>query len=357
MGGLLGSWTCASSASAGTAPAAWPIPVESDFLISPFKFRDGSSLAHLRIHYRTLGHLRTDSKGNAVNAILILHGTTGAGDNFLNDNFAGVLFGRGQLLDASKYFIILPDSIGHGHSSKPSDGLHMKFPHYDYDDMVEAEYRLVTSGLHVNHLRLVTGVSMGGMHTWVWSETFPDFMDALMPLASLPVQIAGRNRMSRKMIMDAVKNDPTWHGGEYTQEPKQGLTSAAYNLLWMGSAPYYWQQLCPTRDSADAFLDEKVQTILSYTDANDLIYQVDSSRNYDPSDKLVKITKPLFAVNSADDEINPPDLQIMEQKIKEVKNGRYILIPTSDKTRGHGTHSLPALWQQYLEELMRLSAS
>ena len=268
--------------------------------------------------------------------------------------FAGVLFGPGQLLDASRYFIILPDDIGHGKSSKPSDGLHAKFPHYDYDDMVDAQHRLLTEGLKVDHLRLVMGTSMGCMHSWVWGETYPDFIDALMPLACLPVQIAGRNRMMRKMIMESIRTDPEWKNGDYTHQPR-GLRTALFALLVMGSSPLQMQKNYPTRDAADAYLDDFIKTRMATTDANDLLYQVDSSRNYDPSPKLDQIRVPVMYINSGDDFINPPELEIAEREIRKVKRGTFVLLPITDQTRGHGTHTLPAIWKQYLEELLKES--
>jgi homoserine O-acetyltransferase len=284
-----------------------------------------------------------------------MHGTGGAGTQFLSQAFAGVLFGPGQLLDATRFYIILPDGIGHGGSSKPSDGLHARFPHYTYDDMVAAQYKLITEKLGVDHLRLVTGTSMGGMHTWVWGETYPDFMDALMPLASAPVEIAGRNRVMRRMIMEAIRNDPAWHNGEYKTEPLQGLTAAENILLLMGSAPLPWHKQAPTRDAADKFYESRVTSGVARTDANDMLYQFDASREYNPFPNLERIKAPLFAINSADDLINPPELGLLEQGMQHVKNGRYILIPISDRTRGHGTHTLPAIWQGYLKELLEMT--
>jgi homoserine O-acetyltransferase len=341
------------SVSAQVAPARnYPTPVAGDHVIPNFRFRSGEVLPELKIHYRTIGAPTRDSAGGVRNAVLILHGTGGAGTQFLSAQFAGVLFGPGQLLDATRYFIILPDGIGHGGSSKPSDGLHGRFPHYTYDDMVAAHYQLLTEKLGVNHLRLVMGTSMGGMQTWVWGETYPDFMDALMPLASNPVEIAGRNRMMRRMLMDAIRNDPAWNGGEYKTQPQQGLIAAENILLLMGSAPLQWQKQAPTRDAADKFYEDRVKAAVARADANDMLYQFDASREYNPAPQLETIKAPVVAVNSADDLINPPELGLMEQNIKRVKRGRYILIPISDQTRGHGTHSLPAIWQQYLRALL-----
>ncbi len=339
-------------AQSSAAKINYPSPVEGDYVIRDFKFKSGETLPELKLHYTTIGTPMRDSNGVARNAVLIMHGTGGAGNQFLTEQFAGVLFGAGQLLDATRYFIILPDGIGHGKSSKPSDGLHARFPHYTYDDMVAAQHQLLTDKLGINHLRLVMGTSMGGMQSWVWGETYPDFMDALMPLASLPVEIAGRNRMMRRMIMDAIESDPTWQNGDYRTEPQQGLMSAINILLLMGSSPLQWQKQAPTREAADRFYADRLKAQLARTDANDMLYQFNASRDYNPSPRLETIKAPLVAINSADDLINPPELGIMEREIKRVKNGRYILIPTSDETRGHGTHSLPRIWQQYLKELL-----
>jgi len=334
----------------------YPTPAQGDYVVRDFKFKSGEVLPELRLHYATLGAPARDAGGVVRNAVLIMHGTGGSSSQFLTPQFAGVLFGPGQLLDATRYFIILPDGIGHGRSSKPSDGPRAKFPRYTYDDMVAAQYRLLTEKLGVNHLRLVTGTSMGGMQTWVWGETYPDFMDALMPLASLPAEIAGRNRVMRRMILDAIRNDPAWAGGEYKEQPRQGLSAALNILLMMTSSPLQWQKQAPTRDAADKFYEDRLRAQLARTDANDMLYQFDSSREYNPAPGLERIKAPLIAVNSADDLVNPPELGIMEREIKRVRRGRYILIPVSDQTRGHGTHSLPALWQQHLAALLKESA-
>ncbi|HXI90611.1 MAG TPA: alpha/beta fold hydrolase [Blastocatellia bacterium] len=329
-----------------------PVPAQGDFTIRGFKFDSGEVLPELRLHYRTLGTPRRDATGVVRNAVLVMHGTGGSGGGFISEQFAGVLFRPGQLLDATKYFIILPDAIGHGQSSKPSDGLHARFPHYGYNDLVTAQYRLLTEGLGVNHLRLVMGTSMGGMHTWVWGEKYPDFMDALMPLASLPAQIAGRNRMMRRMVIDSIKSDPEWNNGEYKSQPR-GLTAAIYTLLFMTSSPLQWHKQAPTREAADRFFDDMVRRQLSRTDANDMLYAFDASRDYDPGPNLENIKAPLLAINSADDQVNPPELGILEREIKRVKRGRYVLIPISDRTRGHGTHSVPELWKEHLATLLQ----
>jgi homoserine O-acetyltransferase len=341
--------------SAGSSSAApYPGPTSGDFIMRDFSFRSGEVLPELRIHYRTIGTPRRDASGRVRNAVLILHGTGGSGESLLTDHFAGVLFGQGQVLDATRYFIILPDGIGHGNSSKPSDGLHARFPHYIYDDMVEAQYRLLTEKLGVDHLRLVLGTSMGGMHAWLWGERHPGFMDAVMPLACLPIEIAGRNRMQRRMIIDSIRGDPGWNNGEYKAQPP-GLRSAVYVEIIMVSSPREWQKQAPTRAAADSLLDQMVSVRLARTDANDLLYAFEASREYNPAPGLEKIKAPLLAINSADDEINPPELGIMEKEIKRVKRGRYVLLPASDETRGHGTHSYPAIWKQHLAELLKES--
>jgi homoserine O-acetyltransferase/O-succinyltransferase len=328
---------------------------EGDFTVRNFHFRSGETLAELRLHYTTLGAPQMGSRGQVSNAVLILHGTGGDGHQFLRPQFADVLFAPGGLLDPAKYFIILPDGIGHGKSSRPSDGLHARFPHYDYDDMVAAQYALVTEALHVNHLRLVMGTSMGCMQSFVWGEAYPDFMDALMPLACLPVQIAGRNRLWRKMIIDAIRSDPAWQGGEYRSEPVGALRTASDLLMIAGSAPHQMQKAYPTRDAADRYLEETAVKNIAALDANDLLYQVDASRDYDPSAGLEKTTARVMWVNSADDFINPPELGIAEPEAQRLKNGRFVLIPTGNQTHGHGTHTWAAVWKSYLAELLSTS--
>ena len=325
----------------------------ADYVIHNFTFADGSSLPELRIHYIALGTPRKDASGIVRNAVIVLHGTTGSGAGFLSRNFAGELFGPGQLLDTTTYYVVLPDGIGHGGSSKPSDGMRARFPRYTYDDMVDAQHRLLTEGLGVNHLRLVMGTSMGCMHAWVWGERFPDFVDGLVPLACAPTQIAGRNRMMRKMLIDAIRTDPDWHGGDYTAPPARGLRTALGMLFMMTSSPMQQQKAAPTRDAADAFITKYVDDRLRTTDANDMLYAFDASRDYDPSPKLESIHAAVLAINSADDVVNPPELGLMEQLMPRVRRGRYVLLPTSEQTRGHGTHSLPAVWKSYLAEFLK----
>jgi len=331
--------------------ADYPAPVEADYVIRNFQFSKGETLPELKIHYRTLGTPKKDSKGVVRNAVLIGHGTGGSGAQFIRPEFAGELFGAGQPLDASRYFIVLADGIGHGKSAKPSDGLKARFPQYGYNDMVEAQYRLLTEGLKVNHLRLVMGTSMGGMHTWVWGERHPEFMDALMPLASLPGPISGRNRVWRKTLIDAIRNDPAWQGGNYTSQPPS-LGTAASLIFFMGSNPPLRQEQMPTLAKADEVLAESVATAMRTLDANDVLYQVSASWDYDPSPALERIQAPLIAINSADDLINPPELGILEREIKRVKKGEAIVIPLSPQTRGHGSHTIAALWKQHLVKLL-----
>jgi homoserine O-acetyltransferase len=343
----------AAAASAQT-PATFPV-TEGDYVAHNFKFHSGEELPELRLHYRTLGKPERDAQGHVKNAILILHGTGGSGAQFLSPQFANELYGPGQLLDITRYYIILPDGIGHGKSSKPSDGQHAHFPQFDYDDMVAAQHLLVTEGLGIQHLRLILGTSMGCMHSFVWGETYPDFMDALMPMACLPVQIAGRNRLWRKMLMDAIRNDPSWNAGDYKDEPKEGLRTAEDLLVIAGSAPLVMQKTLPTRDAADKY-EEGLAQAAARLDANDLLYQVNASRNYDPSPQLEKITAPVMWINSADDFINPPELGIAEKESPRVKNGTFILLPISDLTHGHGTHTWAVAWESYLKQLLDKSA-
>ena len=352
MAGVAATLLAAAACGAGAEGASYPPPTEGDFSITGFRFTSGESLPQLRIHYRTFGARRVDTRGVVRNAVLILHGTTGNGGNFVRPEFAGELFGAGEPLDATRYFIILPDGIGHGRSSKPSDGLHAHFPHYGYTDMVQAQFLLLTEGLKVNHVRLVMGTSMGGMHTWLWGEEHAQFMDALMPLASLPTQVSGRNRAWRRLVMDAIRNDPAWQGGDYATQPPSLRT--ALEMLWlMGSNPALRQQEAPTRAAADRTMDAFVEQSLKSADANDILYALAASSDYDPGPGLAKIEAPLLAVNSADDLINPPELGILEREIRAVPHGRAIVIPFGERTRGHGSHTYAVLWKEYLEELLR----
>lgn len=329
-------------------------PAEGDYTINDFRY-DSGQVGDLRQHYTTLGTPRHNADGQVTNAVLIMHGTTGSGSGFLSERYAGVLFGEGQLLDASRYYIVLTDAIGHGQSSRPSEGQASDFPNYTYDDMVRAQHRLLTEHLGVDHLRLVTGTSMGGMLSWVWGYTYPDYMDALMPLASLPVEIAGRNRMLRKMIIDAVKNDPGYNDGFYQEQPA-GLREAMYPLIFMVSSPLQYQLQAPTREQSELLLENLVERYSGSMDANDLIYAFDASRFYNPAPQLDKISAPLLAINSADDQVNPPELGLLEAHIRNVPQGEAVMLEITPLTRGHGTHSLPSVWGPYLARFLDQTA-
>ena len=357
---LVALFTLANASARGQQPDKpaqnWPAPQEGDYVVRDFHFQSGETLPEVRLHYYTFGKPVKDAQGRTTNAVLILHGTSGNATQFLRPIFAGELFNPGQLLDASKYYVILPDNIGHGKSSKPSDGLHARFPQYDYGDMIALQHELVEKGLGVNHLRLILGTSMGCMHSWMWGETYADFMDAMMPLACLPVQIVGRNRLWRKMVIDGIRQDPDWKNGEYTTEPRAALQISADFLLIAGSSPLHLQKELPTREAADKYLEDSIKRIASGLDANDFLYAVAASRDYDPSPKLESIKAPVLFLNTADDFINPPELGIAEREIKKVKNGKFVLLPASEQTHGHGTHTWAAVWQPYLKELLDRSA-
>ncbi len=342
-----------SAALAGvSAQAPYPAPVEGDFVARQVRFDSGDVAAEVRLHYRTIGQPRKDPDGVVRNAVLILHGTGGSGAGFVGPGYAGRLFGKGQLLDAERYFIILPDNIGHGDSSKPSDGPRMTFPRYRYADMVRLQHRLVTEQFGLTHLRLVMGTSMGAMHAWMWGYMFPAFADGLVPLASNPVEIAGRNRVWRKLLVDAIVTDPTWQDGNYTTPPR-GMASALGFLLMATSVPLQWQKDMPTAAAADRWLAEQIAARLKTTDANDTIYHFRASEDYDPSAHLGEITAPLLAINSADDFVNPPELPMMQALVGQVKHGKFVLVPISDETRGHGTHSRPQVFGPYLAEFLK----
>lgn len=349
---LIASVLVAALSIAHAYAADHPTPVEGDYIAKSFRFADGEVLAELKLHYRTVGEPRRDAQGRVTNAALILHGTGGTGGQFIRAEFAGELFGPGGVLDAKRFYLILPDGIGHGRSSKPSDGLRARFPHYGYEDMVRAQHQLLVEGLHVNHLRLVMGTSMGGMQTWLWGQRYPDFMDALMPLASLPTQISGRNRVWRRVIIDAIRSDPAWQGGNYTKQPPS-LATATEMLMFMGSNPVLRQEQMPTIAASDKAIDTAVSNGERGSDANDTLYQFEASADYNPGPGLERIQAPLLAVNSADDLINPPELGILEREIRRVPKGSAVVIPLSPDTRGHGSHTVAALWKDQLEELLR----
>lgn len=340
-----------AAAPAAVPPPTWPIR-EADFHLRDFRFKSGEVLADLKLHYTMLGTPHRNSKGEIDNAVMVLHGTGGSGKQFLAPQFANELYGPGQPLDIGKYWIILPDNIGHGKSSKPSDGLHMRFPRYAYDDMVEAQYRLLTQGLGIAHLRLVLGTSMGCMHSLIWGETHPDFARALMPLACEPVAIAGLNRMWRQLAISGIKADPAWANGDYATQPVLGLRTAQSLLFVAGAAPLNLQANFPDRETASAYADERVTSALALLDANDLIYQIDASRDYNPWPRLEAITAPVMWINSADDFINPRNLDYPRQAASRMKNARFRLIPETADTHGHGTHTWAINWKADLAGLM-----
>jgi homoserine O-acetyltransferase/O-succinyltransferase len=341
----------AAAQTSAQAPTKWPTQ-DGTYTIKSFQFASGESIPVLKLHYLTLGKLHRNPAGHVDNAVLLLHGTGGNAHSLMNPAFSDGLFGPGQPLDITKYFIILPDDIGHGESSKPSDGLHMHFPQYDYDDMVRSQHQMLLEGLHVDHLRLILGTSMGCMQSFVWGETYPQFIDALAPFACQPVELAGRNRMFRYMAMQAIRNDPAWKNGEYTTEPIQGITFANDLLLIAGGAPLQLQKNYPTRVQLEAYVDRTIAANNAHTDANDLLYYVNASRNYNPAPKLSTITAPVLWINSADDFINPPELGIAEKMAPLMPHAKFILLPISDATRGHGTHTQAAVWKNYLIDFL-----
>lgn len=338
----------------GTAPAHAQLEsvVEGDAILKDFAFATGEKLPELKIHYTTLGTPQRDKKGHVTNAVMILHGTGGTGKQFFQPQFANELFGPGQLLDAQKYYIILPDNFGHGGSSKPSDGMRMQFPKYDYDDMVSAQYRMLTEKLGVRKLKLILGTSMGCMHAFVWGETHPDFAEKLAPFACLPVEIAGQNRMWRTLSIDAIKADPLWKGGNYSNPPASGLRTAASLTMIAGANPYALQVQYPTRAAAEKYKDEAFARTNGRNDANDVIYQLDSSRTYNPWPNLEKIKVPMLWINSADDFINPPAYGITEKAAARLPTAKFVLIAASPETKGHGTHTWAKFWKDDLGKLM-----
>ena len=335
--------SCAATA------ADYPLPQQGDFIARDFKFHTGEVMAELKLHYTTVG----EPTGQPV---LVLHGSGGSAASMLTPAFAGELFGAGQPLDAAKYYIIIPDSIGHGKSSKPSDGMKTAFPNYDYDDMVEAQFRLVKEGLGIKHLRLVIGNSMGGMHAWLWAEKYPDMMDAVVPMASQPTAMAARNWILRRMMIETIRNDPDYNNGNYTSQPRMmKYAVAAYGFASSGGTLAY-QNEAPTAEKADRIIDERLAVPMT-TDANDFIYQWQASHDYDASARLSKIEATLLAINSVDDERNPPETGVIIDALRQVKNGRLYLIPASVETRGHGTTSSAKFYKQQLEELLRSTPS
>lgn len=340
------------SAIPSTAIAQTAAPHEADAVFKDYVFATGERLPEVKIHYTTLGTPKRDASGNISNAVMILHGTGGTGQQFFQPQFAGELFGSGQVLDTSKYFIILPDNVGHGKSSKPSDGLRMAFPKYVYSDMIATQHQLVSKTLGIKKLKLILGTSMGCMHAFMWGELYPDAVEKLAPFACLPVEIAGQNRLWRKLSIDAIKADPTWNGGNYASPPLSGLRTAATLSLVAGANPLALQAQYPTRVAAEAYTDEAFARIVTRNDANDIIYQLDSSRNYNPWPTLEAIKAPTLWINSADDFINPPKYGITELAMKRLPNAKFILIPASPETKGHGTHTWAKFWKDELAGLL-----
>jgi homoserine O-acetyltransferase len=336
---------------AAPPPSHWPIK-DGWYTVPNFRFGTGETLPELKLHYLTLGTPHRNAAGHTDNVILLLHGTGGDAHSLLNPAFSDVLFGPGQPLDTTKYFIVLPDDLGHGESSKPSDGLRMNFPHYDYDDMVRSQHQMLVDGLHIDHLRLILGTSMGCMQSFVWGETYPDFSDALAPFACLPVELAGRNRMWRYMSMQIIRDDPAWDNGNYTTEPVEGLRGANDLLIIAGSSPLQMQKNFPTREQAEKYVDTTLDRLIAHTDADNFLYYVNASRNYNPEPKLGAITAPVLWINSADDFINPPELSIAQELVGRMPHAKFILIPISDKTRGHGTHTVASVWKDYLVQFL-----
>jgi len=350
VGGIL-----AGLAASGGALAAAPPFEPHDYVLKDFKFRSGETLPELKLHYYTLGQPKKDAAGNVVNAVLILHGTGGSGRQFTAPQFADVLFAPGGLLDPAKYFLIMPDDIGHGASSKPSDGLRMKFPRYDYFDMVEAEHAIVAEALGVKQLRLVMGTSMGCMHSFMYAEMFPDGAKAAMPLACQTVALGGRNRLWREMAVTSIKADPAWQGGDYTAQPQLGLRGAENLLILAGQSAWPMQIAMPRGEQVDAWYPDQIAARLKTAEANDLIYQLEASRTYNPSPDLAKIKAELTWVNSSDDFINPPELGLAQTEIKKVRNGKFVLIPFRPDTHGHGTHTWAEFWKADLADLLKRS--
>jgi len=328
-----------------SAAAEFPAPVQGNWVAKDFKFHTGEVLPELNLHYTTVG-----ARGGEP--VLVLHGTTGSAASMLTPAFAGELFGPGQPLDATKYFLIIPDVLGHGQSAKPSDGLRAKFPHYNYDDMVLAQYRLLTEGLGIKHLRLIIGNSMGGMHAWIWGVTHPQFMDALAPMASQPSEMASRNWMLRRLITDSIRNDPDWKDGNYTVQPKSAQFASVFFGIATSGGTLAYQKNAPTRERADKLVNDRLAAPFR-ADANDTLYQWDSSRDYNPSPGLERIEATVLAINAADDERNPPETGLMERELKRVKNGKLYLIPASEQTTGHGTTGQAKFYAEPLRQLLQ----
>ncbi len=339
------SWLALAMIAWPALAADYPAPKEGSWVVRDFRFHTGEVLPELRLNYTTVG-------APTGEPVLILHGTTGSAASMLTPAFAGELFGAGQPLDAARYYIILPDAIGTGKSGKPSDGLRAKFPKYNYDDMVDAQYRLVKEHLGIRHLRLVLGNSMGGMQSWIWAGKYPDFMDVAVPMASMPTEMSGRNWMMRRLITDSIRNDPEWMNGNYTKQPRSAQFASVYFAIGTNGGNQGLYKLAPTREKADKLLDQRLSSPFT-GDANDYLYQWDSSRDYNPSANLERIKATMLVINSADDERNPPELGVLDREMKRVKNGRVLLIPGSDQTFGHGTTGQARFWKQQLGEVLQ----
>jgi homoserine O-acetyltransferase len=338
-------------AAAASPHASWPNYQEGDFVIRDYVFRSGETLPELKLHYRTLGTAKRDAAGKIINGVLLLQGNTGTGANWLRRSLADELFAPGHPLDATEYFIIMPDAIGRGGSSKPSDGLRGKFPRYRYHDMVESGYRLVTEGLGVSHLRLVIGSSMGGMHAWMWAEMYPDLMDGVVPISCQPVEISGRNWISRRAAAEAIRHDPEWNNGNYEKNPSYYIWTAAANSLRTESATRI-QEIAPTRAAADKLYEERLAQAAK-GDANDSLWAIEAIMDYNPEPDLDKIRAKVLLINAEEDEANPPELGTVERAMKRVRHGRYVLIPAGPKTHGHFTHFYAEVWKPYLIEFMK----
>ena len=331
--------------SAAVCAADYPAPKAGEWLAKDLRFHSGEVLPEARLAYTTIGDPKNE-------AIVVLHGTGGSAASMLTPGFAGELFGPGQPLDAARYFIVIPDTIGHGRSSKPSDGLRMKFPRYNYDDMVDAHHRLLTEHLGIKHVRMVIGNSMGGMEAWIWASKHPRFMDIAVPMASLPTEMASRNWMMRRLITDSIRNDPEWMNGNYTKQPKSAQFATVYYQIATNGGNFGHYKAAPTREKADQLLNQRLAAPFS-ADANDLLYAWDSSRDYSPSAGLERIEATLVAINAADDERNPLELGTMEREMKRVRNGRLLVIPASEATTGHGTTGNAKFYKKELQDLLQ----
>jgi homoserine O-acetyltransferase/O-succinyltransferase len=341
----------APAAAQTAAQTPWPNMREGDFVLKDFRFASGEVLPELKLHYRTLGTAKRNAAGEIVNGVVLLHGTSGSGADWLRPSLADELFGSGQPLDASKYFIIMPDGIGRGGSSKPSDGLRAKFPHYRYHDIVTSEHRLVTEHLNVRHLRLVLGSSMGGMHSWMWGYMFPNLMDGVVPIASQPIQVSGKNWIQRRVAIEAIRNDPDWNGGNYTKNPSHYIYTVPYGFVQTENIVQI-QNMAPTQAAADELYNRLVEAAKK-RDANDVLWGIEAVMDYDPGPHLEKIKAKLLAINFGDDGTNAPELGTLEAGVKRIKNARYVIVPGTKETHGHFTHLRAKFWASHLAEFMK----